>query len=96
MTPKVSSEIRMHDELEKIARKCGIAAAGFRNSSGVVTLNLWSEGLARRDIIGISMFNGGVGCCVPHNGTQGFFGTAPMVYPGRPGAYKKGSCYEQR
>jgi len=70
----------VHDELEKRAKKCGIAAAGYRNSSGVVTLNLWSNGLARRDMIGISLFNGGVGCCVPHNGTRGFFGTAPMAY----------------
>lgn len=70
----------IHDELEKKARKSGIAVAGFYNSSGVVTLNLWSDGLARRDMIGISMFNGGVGCCVPHNGTRGFFGTAPMAY----------------
>ncbi len=70
----------IHDALEEKARACGIAAAGFRNSSGVVTLNLWSDGLARRDMVGISMFNGGVGCCVPHNGTQGFFGTTPMAY----------------
>jgi len=70
----------IHDELEKKAKHCGIAAAGFRNSSGVVTLNLWSDGLARRDMVGISMFNGGGGCCVPHNGTRGFFGTAPMAY----------------
>ena len=71
---------QIHDKLEKKAGKCGIAAAGFRNSSGLVTLNHWSEGLAKRDMIGISMFNGGVGCCVPHNGTRGFFGTAPMAY----------------
>jgi len=70
----------IHDELEKKARQCGIAAAGYRNSSGVVTLNLWTDGLARRDMVGVSMFNGGVGCCVPHNGTKGFFGTTPMAY----------------
>ncbi len=70
----------IHDELQKKAQKNGIAVAGFHNSSGVVTLNLWSDGLAKRDMIGISMFNGGVGCCVPHHGTRGFFGTAPMAY----------------
>jgi len=70
----------IHDQLEKKARACGMAAAGFRNTSGVVTLNLWSDGLAGRDMIGLSMFNGGVGCCVPHNGTKGFFGTAPLAY----------------
>ena len=70
----------IHDELEIRAKKSGIAAAGFRNSSGVITLNLWPDGLAARDMIGICMFNGGVGCCVPHNGTRGFFGTAPMAY----------------
>ena len=53
---------------------------GFRNSSGVVTLNPWSEGLARRDLIGIAMFDGGTGCTVPFGGTRGVFGTLPLAY----------------
>jgi L-2-hydroxycarboxylate dehydrogenase (NAD+) len=70
----------LHDELETRARRCGIAALGFRNSSGVITLNPWSEGLARRDLIGLATFNGGTGCTVPYGGTLGVFGTLPLAY----------------
>ncbi len=42
----------IHDELERRARKNGIAALGFYNSSGITTLNMWSYGLAKRDLIG--------------------------------------------
>ncbi len=56
----------IHDELERRARKNGMAAVGFRNSSAVITLTPWSEGLARRNLIGITMFNGGTrGCSEP-------------------------------
>jgi LDH2 family malate/lactate/ureidoglycolate dehydrogenase len=70
----------IHDELEHRARKNGMAAVGFHNSSGVITLNPWSEGLARRDLIGITMFNGGTRCTVPFGGTRGVFGTLPLAY----------------
>ena len=46
-------------------------AAGYRNSSGVAVLNPWCEGPARRDPIGVAMFNGG---------TRGVFGTLPLAY----------------
>jgi len=61
----------IHDELERRARKNGMAAVGFRNSSAVITLTPWSEGLARRNLIGITMFNGGTRCTVPYSGTRG-------------------------
>jgi len=71
---------QIHDDLEKRARKNGIAATGFINSAGVTTLNLWSDGLAKRDLIGISMFNGGTECCVPYGAKRGILGTNPMAY----------------
>lgn len=70
----------VHDELQRRARKNGLAAVGFRNSSGVITLDPWSEGLAGRDLIGIAMFDGGTRCTVPHGGTRGVFGTLPLAY----------------
>jgi ureidoglycolate dehydrogenase (NAD+) len=70
----------IHDELERRARKNGMAAVGFRNSSGVVVLNPWTEGLARRELIGVAMFNGGTRCMVPYGGTLGVFGTLPLAY----------------
>jgi LDH2 family malate/lactate/ureidoglycolate dehydrogenase len=70
----------IHDELERRARKNGMAAVGFRNSSAIITLNPWSEGLARRNLIGITMFNGGIGCTVPFGGTKGVFGTLSLAY----------------
>ncbi len=69
-----------HDKLERKARKNGIAAIGFRNSSGISTLNMWSAELAKRDMIGICMFNGGTECCVPHGAKKGVMGTNPMTY----------------
>ncbi len=71
---------QVHDELERRARKNGIAALGFHNSSGISTLTMWSYGLAQRDLIGITMFNGGTECCVPYGGTRGVFGTNPFAY----------------
>jgi LDH2 family malate/lactate/ureidoglycolate dehydrogenase len=70
----------IHDILAVRARQFGLAAAGFRNSSGVITLNMWADGLARRDLIGIAMFNGGTGCTVPFGGTRGVLGTNPLAY----------------
>jgi LDH2 family malate/lactate/ureidoglycolate dehydrogenase len=70
----------IHDELETRAGKTGVAIVGFRNSSGIVTLNMWADGLARRDLIGIAMFNGGTQCCVPFGGRTGVFGTNPLAY----------------
>ena len=70
----------IHDELEKRSRKNGVAAVGFRNSNGVITLTPWSTALARRDLIGISMFNGGTECCVPFGARKGVLGTNPLAY----------------
>jgi ureidoglycolate dehydrogenase (NAD+) len=71
---------QIHDEIEKRARENGIAALGFRNSSGITTMNMWSSGLARRDMIGICMFNGGTECSVPYGGRCGVMGTNPIAY----------------
>ena len=71
---------QIHDDLEARARKNGIAVTGFYNSSGITTLGMWSDGLAKRDLIGISMFNGGTNCCVPYGGTSGVLGTNPLAY----------------
>jgi len=70
----------IHDTLADRARRFGLAAVGFRNSCGVITLNMWADGLARRDLIGIAMFNGGTGCAVPFGGTRGVLGTNPLAY----------------
>lgn len=70
----------IHDDLEQRAKTNGIAAIGFNNSSGVITLNLWADGLAKRDLIGIAMFNGGTKCAVPFGGTRGVLGTNPLAY----------------
>jgi LDH2 family malate/lactate/ureidoglycolate dehydrogenase len=70
----------IHDTLRDRARRFGLAAAGFRNTSGVITLNMWADGLVRGDLIGIAMFNGGTGCNVPFGGTRGVLGTNPLAY----------------
>jgi LDH2 family malate/lactate/ureidoglycolate dehydrogenase len=70
----------IHDQLQARCAKNGIAAAGFHNSSGIITLFPWAFGLARRDLIGLALFNGGVNCCVPFGGTRGLFGTLPAAY----------------
>jgi LDH2 family malate/lactate/ureidoglycolate dehydrogenase len=70
----------IHDDIERKARNNGIAAVGFRNSSGIITLNMWSAELAKRDLIAICMFNGGTECCVPHGARKGVMGTNPIAY----------------
>ena len=70
----------LHDEIERKARGNGIAAVGFRNSSGIITLNMWAAELAKRDMIAICMFNGGTDCCVPHGARKGVMGTNPIAY----------------
>lgn len=70
----------IHDDLEKRAKSNGIAATGFLNTSGIITLNLWADGLAKKDLIGIALFDGGAKCTVPIGGTRGIFGTNPMAY----------------
>ncbi|MFO7713585.1 Ldh family oxidoreductase [Desulfosarcina sp.] len=70
----------IHDEIERKARKNGIAAIGFRNSAGITTLNMWSTELSKRDMIAICMFNGGTECCVPYGARQGVLGTNPIAY----------------
>lgn len=70
----------IHDELENRAKEHGLAAVGIYNSSGLYTLNMWADGLAKRDLIGIAMFNGGVGRAVPYGGKRGVMGTNPFNY----------------
>lgn len=70
----------IHDELETRARRCGMAAVGLRNTSGIITLNMWADGLARRGLMGLALFNGGTECCVPFGARQGVLGTNPMAY----------------
>jgi LDH2 family malate/lactate/ureidoglycolate dehydrogenase len=70
----------IHDELETRARKYGLAAVGLKNTAGIITLNMWADGLARRNLIGLAMFNGGTECCVPYGGRRGVLGTNPMAY----------------
>ncbi len=70
----------MHDELETRAKRNGIAALGFKNAADVITLGMWSDGLAQRDLIGISMYNGGTESCVPYGGKKGVLGTNPFSY----------------
>lgn len=70
----------IHDELTRRAREFGMAAVGLKNTAGIITLNMWADGLARRDLIGLAMFNGGTECCVPHGGRRGVLGTNPIAY----------------
>lgn len=70
----------IHDSLATRARRNGIAAAGLINSSGIITLSMWADGLARMDMVGIAMFNGGCGCTVPFGGRKGLLGTNPLAY----------------
>jgi len=71
---------KVHDELERRAKRNGIAATGLINTSGIITLNLWVDALADRNLIGIAMVNGGTGLAVPFGAKKGFFGTNPMAY----------------
>ena len=70
----------IHDELEKRAKKYGISMVGVNNSHGFHTLNLWTDGLGKRNLIGICFFNGGPESVVPYGGTKGIFGTNPLSY----------------
>ena len=70
----------IHTELERRAKKNGLAAAGINNSGGIITLGMCADGLAKRDLIGIAMFNGGTECCVPHGARRGVLGTNPLCY----------------
>ena len=70
----------IHDELEKRAKKFGISMVGVNNSHGFHTLNLWADGLGKRDLTAISFFNGGPEGVVPFGGTKGIFGTNPLSY----------------
>lgn len=69
----------VHDQAETRARQNGISVIGI-NHGGVHTLNLWTDGLAKRDLISIFMYNGGPEGVVPFGGTRGIFGTNPLSY----------------
>jgi len=71
---------QIHDELEARAKEHGIAMVGIRNSLGMHSMNLWTDELARRGLVAISMFNGGPLAVIPHNGTRGILGTNPLSY----------------
>ena len=70
----------VHDELEKKAKANGIAFIGVNNSAGFHSLTLWTEGLAKRNLVAFCSFNGGPLAVVPFNGTKGLFGTNPISY----------------
>lgn len=70
----------IHGQLEKRAKTHGMAAVGLKNGSGIITLNMWADGLARLDLIGLAMFNGGTECCVPYGAKRGVLGTNPLAY----------------
>lgn len=70
----------IHDDIAGRAGRYGMAAAGLINTAGIVTLGLWSDALADQNLLGVALFNGGAGCCVPHGGRRGVFGTNPMAY----------------
>ena len=70
----------IHDELESRAKINGISMVGLNNSGGIHALNLWTDGLGKRDLIGLCFFNGGPGSVVPYGGTTGIFGTNPLSY----------------
>lgn len=78
---------QIHDELEKRARKCGLAMAAFTNSKSMHTLHSWVQGLTKRGLVAIASSNGGPAAVIPHNGTKGVFGTNPIAYgiPGEDG-----------
>lgn len=70
----------LHDVLERKARANGVAAVGFRNSAGVITLGMWADGLAARGLVGLATFNGGVGSAIPSGGCRGVLGTNPLAF----------------
>jgi L-2-hydroxycarboxylate dehydrogenase (NAD+) len=74
----------IHDELERKAKANGIAMISIINSGGMHTMHLWAQGLAKRGLFALGAWNGGPDAVVPFNGTQGIFGTNPMIY-GFPG-----------
>jgi len=77
----VSPKIKyIHDEMEKRAKKYGISMIGIKNSHGIHDLNLWTDGLAKRNLLGLCFFNGGPDSVVPYGGTKGIFGTNPLSY----------------
>jgi LDH2 family malate/lactate/ureidoglycolate dehydrogenase len=74
----------IHDDLEKKAKKNGISMVSIINSSGMHTMHLWTQGLAKRGLFALGAFNGGPEAVVPLNGTKGLLGTNPLTY-GFPG-----------
>lgn len=77
----VSPKIKyIHDQLELRAKKYGLALVAIKNSYGIHDLNLWTDGLSKRNLLGICMYNGGPNGVVPYAGTHGFFGTNPLSY----------------
>jgi len=70
----------IHDELEKMAKKNGIAIISLDNSFGMHTMHLWTQGLAKRNLFALGGYNGGPLGVVPLNGTKGLLGTNPFTY----------------
>lgn len=70
----------VHDDLEKRAKKLGIAVTGLFHLGGDDALSLWTSNLAKRDLIGLCFVNGGHPQVVPFGGTEGVFGVNPMSF----------------
>jgi len=70
----------IHDGLERKASKNGIAMASITNSTGMHTMHLWTQGLAKRGLFALGAYNGGPEAVVPLNGTKGLMGTNPLTY----------------
>jgi len=70
----------IHDDLAKKASKNGISMVSIVNSTGLHTMHLWTQGLAKRGLFALAGFNGGPEAVVPLNGTKGLLGTNPLTY----------------
>lgn len=71
---------KLHDTLEKKAKKNGIAMAAFDNSGGMHSLHTWAQGLAKRGYFVFGAYNGGPDAVIPFGGTKGLLGTNPITY----------------
>jgi L-2-hydroxycarboxylate dehydrogenase (NAD+) len=70
----------IHDTLVQKAKQFGIAAIGLNNPHEFLDLSVFTTGLAKRNIIGIALCNGGPEGVVPDGAIQGVLGTNPISY----------------
>lgn len=66
------------DLLSDMAHKNGIAMVGMFNASRYGRLTVYGKMLAREDLVGIVMNNGGPAAVVPYNGIDPILGTNPI------------------